>query len=120
MNTNLQCQIFNGLKSVLSGYTSHVYFLYLPNEKLLNCLTCVFELNNRDNIATFESKEAIKTYSLKVKLNAPDTTQFGNLSTLIKTKMYTVGKMVRLVDEEVFYDNQLEVFTEFIQFEVNG
>jgi len=118
MNKILQDTIYSSLKEALFGTTVDVYFLYLPNEELLKRVTCVYEINNTDNLNTFDSKEAIKAYTLRIKLNAPTSKDFSDYSDRIKSKMYTVGNMVTLIDEELFFDSELNIFTEYLQFEV--
>lgn len=118
MNKTLQNTIYTALKNALSGTTVDVYFLYLPNEELLKRVTCIYEINNTDNLNVFESKEAIKTYTLRIKINAPTSTGFSDYSDRIKSKIYSIGNMVTLIDEETFFDNELNIFTEYLQFEV--
>lgn len=118
MNKILQNNIYTALKNALSGTTVDIYFLYLPNEDLLKKVTCIYEINNTDNLNTFESKEALKTYTLRIKINASTSKDFSNYSDRIKTKIYALGNMVTLVDEEIFYDSELDIYTEYIQFEI--
>lgn len=124
MNTILQNNIYSQLKSAVSGETSHVYFLYLPSTELLEEITVVYELNNSENEDTFDSKEATKIYGLRVQINAPTSSLFGDISIYIKAKVYNLVqvdenvKHVKLLDEQLFYDDELKVFTEFLRFEI--
>jgi hypothetical protein len=125
VNQTLLESVYNQIKSAVSATTEHVYFLFLPSEELLQeDLTITYELNNTDNEDTFDSKEALKYYSLRIKMNAPTVRSFSNSSVFIKGNIYVLNqinsdvKQIRLVTEEVFYDSELKVFTEYLQFEL--
>jgi hypothetical protein len=125
MNQALLTDIYNQIKKAISGSTSHIYFLYLPSEELLSEITVTYELNNTDNENTFDSKEAIKYYSLKIKLNAPTASVLENESIYIKRSIYALVNVnqkvqyINLVTEELFFDSELNVFTEFLNFEIH-
>jgi hypothetical protein len=122
VNSTLLRNVYTGLKSSLSGFTTHVYYLYLPSQELLTEFTVTYEMNNVANEDTFDSKEAVKTYSLIIKSNSPTANSFGDSSIYIKNAIYSLTNSgvncIKLVSEEVFYDSELNVFTEYLNFEL--
>jgi len=124
MDSQLLIDVYNQIVKAVSGTTNEVHFLFLPDEKLLKKVTVTYEMNNTANDDTFDSKEAIKTYSLKIRLNAPQSSLFGNLSIYIKQFIYQLKninssiKYINLKTDELFYDNELKVYTDFLNFEI--
>lgn len=121
---SLKSDIYNQIKGAVSGTTEHVYFLYLPSDELLSELTVVYELNNTGNENTFDSPEAEKVYSLQVKLNAPSSNLFEQNSIYIQQAVQRLKAInanignVSLTTDTTFYDSELEVFTNFLNFEI--
>jgi hypothetical protein len=116
MNQAVLTAIYNQLKA--ANVTQYVYFLQLPSEELLQQLTVTYELTNTSNEDTFDTKEAQKTYRLRIKINAPTASQITACSSIYKQKMYklkgTAGiDHVKLIDEEIFVDSELKVHTEY-------
>jgi hypothetical protein len=121
MNQQLLKAIYDQLKA--ANVTQYVYFLLLPSEDLLQQLTATYELNNIENEDTFDSQEAQKTYRLKIKINAPSTDLITTNSIYIKQKVYALKGMnnikhVKLIIEDLFYDSELKVYTEFQEYEI--
>lgn len=125
-NTLLQ-SVYNQLKSAVSATTAHVYYLFLPSQELLaEALTVTYEIRNTDNESLFDSRDALRYYRVRVNLNSTSPTNFGTNSIYIRGKMSALTtvntdvKYVRLLTEDVFYDNELNVFTSFLEFEVQA
>lgn len=125
MNTALQTSTYNAIKNAVSAITSNVYWLHLPSDDLLNTYSVTYGLNNSANESTFDSPDATRTYSLRINLNAPSADDsFRNLSIYIRDAVYRLSqtvenvRYVRLVTEDAFFDPDLEVYTEFQQYEI--
>jgi hypothetical protein len=119
MNLDLINAVDTAIKNAVSASTSIVEFLYLPSEELLKKFTVVYELDNPGNEDTFEFSEAIKTYTLKVKLNAPKLSYFSSNSIYIKQRIYALDvSHVKLINEQIFWDNELKVYTEYLNFQI--
>lgn len=124
MNTSLQSNILNQIKSAVSGTTSQVHFLHLPDRKLLKEVTVTYQVQQTDNETTFDSLEGLKTYQLQININAPTAISFGNLSIYIRDAIKRLVQIdenvhyVRLNTEDVFWDDELEIFTELQLYEI--
>jgi hypothetical protein len=124
MNKSLLTNIYNAIKSAVSGSTSEVHFIYLPDEALLKLVSVTYQVDNTSNESTFDSLNALKVYSLKVKINAPQSSQLENLSIYIQNKIQSLTsidnkvKYVKLITEDLFFDNELKIYTEFVSFEI--
>ena len=124
MNKALTENIYSALRVAVSGLTQHIYFYQLPNEELLSELTVVYTVENTSNLFTFEDPEAAKTYSLTVQINDVSASQFSDLTVFIKESIYglTVSnervKHIRLNNEELFYDDELNIWTQYLRFEI--
>jgi hypothetical protein len=124
MNKSLSISIYNQIRNAISGSTDQVYYDHLPSEELLSELTVVYSLNNTDNLLTFEDQEAGKTYQCEVQINDTTSDQFETYSVFIKRSLYDLVKVnqrvkhVKLLNEDVFYDDELFIWTEYLRFEV--
>lgn len=105
----------------LSG-NCNTYFYQLPNKELLGKKTVVWSLKNVRNNSTFENNEAVKEYLLQVNLNSPSINDLINADTYKNQVNKLVGKadikVVSLIDEELFFDDELKIWTEIIVYEL--
>jgi hypothetical protein len=124
MEKNLYDAVFGAIRDAVSASTTNVYFLYLPDEELLSEFTVVYELNERIIEDTFDSKEVIKTYDLQVKLNNSTSATIINNTQPIKDALYNLIDFssimdVRLINTDLFYDDELGVNTGYLKIEID-
>jgi hypothetical protein len=110
MIRQLLIDIRTQLRDALSAQTTHVHYDHLPNKKLLSEFCCTFEVQNNENINTFDTREAVKGYALEVKLNNPTEGEIIDAAVFIKNAIYglmTIDSSVAMVtlDEEDFFFN---------------
>ncbi|HYG03019.1 MAG TPA: hypothetical protein VD927_11285 [Chryseosolibacter sp.] len=121
MNTELLEQIYTSIKGAVSGTTSHVYYFDLPSDELLNEVTVTYEVNNTSNVSTFEG-EALKIFALEIKINVPSNNQLSildQLSIYIKQSVDCLSvNHIRLNNEDRFKDTELNIYTMFLQYEL--
>src|SRR5690242_18035784 len=122
MNKPLLESIKNALTT--ASNCPHVYYLHLPSKELLRYFTVTYEVQNPENVGTYEDKESIKIYSLRVNLNAPELSNLENKSIYIKNGVYSLRsadpkvRSVVLANEQNFWDSELNIYTEYLNFEI--
>lgn len=125
MNKTLLQNIKTQLTATLSGSTKHIYYYHLPNKELLKQFTVTYEVQNTGNEKTFEDKEAVKYYSLRVNLNSPTLSDLENKSIYLSNSLYDLKainpkiKNIVQVDEQNFWDDELNIWTEYLNYEIH-
>ena len=125
MNTSLLESIYNNLQSAVSGVTnSQVFYLTVPNDEYLSDLVVVYSIRNNQNVDTFDTKEANKTYELTVKINHPTTEAILTNKVFIVSKIYdlininSAIKCLSMTDDDLFYDFELKIYTDYLKFDL--
>jgi hypothetical protein len=123
MNKALLDSAYTVLKQSVSALTTNVFFDHIPDQKLLSELCVTYLIRNTSNENTFDGKETNKQYSIDVKFTHPVLTNVQNQSIYShKDGLYEnlSCSYISLVDEDLFYDPELNVWTAFYRYEVQS
>jgi len=125
MKKDLLDSIYNQIKKAVSGYTkTDVYYSILPNEDLLKNYSVVYNVSNASNVDSFDTKEKVKNYLLTIQINNQTTNQIIDSIVFIKAQVYGLTsvnssiKMITEIDEDLFYDFDLKIFTGYLKYNI--
>lgn len=123
--------LLTAITTTLRTVTPKVYFLHLPDDSVLKDITITYSLTNSFNDSQIENPEALKTWDLIVNINSPKITKGTNsnneserilqLYDPVKESIYSlpVG-WIKVINEDFFFDPNLEIYTQMIRFEVKN
>ncbi len=122
MTKALLDSIYTQINKAVSGTTSNIHFLLLPNEELLKVFTVVYAIRNTNNENTFSSKETVKTYQLEVRVNFTSIQSILTNKVFITERLYELPeqnssvKYISLTDEDLLWDFDLKIYTGYLRF----
>jgi hypothetical protein len=122
----MNIQLLEDIKALIYTATTceNIFYYHLPGDIDLGALSITYELNLQECTDCFDGHSVEKIYGLRINLNAPQLSFFGDHSIYVERWMYRLVQRnsrvhyVKLVDENIVYDDELRIFTQFLSFTV--
>jgi hypothetical protein len=118
MDISIYAGIADAIVTVIPS--ANTFYKYFSDEfDFKNNLGCTFEIVNDENINSFDKKEFLKNYNLRILMRYKTVASLLEKSELLKSAIYALPVLnVDLINETIDYDDVLRAYELYLEFDL--
>jgi hypothetical protein len=106
--------IDSALKTALTGITSNIFYLEIPNEEILDQFTVTYQINGKEPVQTFYAISVLDSYELQIKISSRKRAEVITNSIYVQQGMNNlIGKVkaISFVNYAIEFDEDLNKYS---------